>query len=52
MGKAIRNFKDAISGVEEAKYRHLDEKQEKPMAQASETTKDATGTKTDPGTKT
>lgn len=26
MGKAIRNFKDAISGVEEAKYRHLEEK--------------------------
>ncbi len=23
MGKAIRNFKDAVSGVEEAKYRHL-----------------------------
>jgi sec-independent protein translocase protein TatA len=31
MGKAIRNFKDAISGVEEAKYRHLEEK-EKPAA--------------------
>lgn len=26
MGKAIRNFKDAISGVEEAKYRHIEEK--------------------------
>lgn len=26
MGKAIRNFKDAIAGVEEAKYRHLEEK--------------------------
>ena len=25
MGKAIRNFKDAISGVEEAKFRHIDE---------------------------
>lgn len=24
MGKAIRNFKDAISGVEEAKFRRLD----------------------------
>ena len=24
MGKAIKNFKDAISGVEEAKYRRLD----------------------------
>ena len=27
MGKAIRNFKDAISGVEEAKYRKLEENQ-------------------------
>ena len=26
MGKAIRNFKDAISGVEEASFRKLDEK--------------------------
>lgn len=26
MGKAIRNFKDALAGVEEAKYRHLEEK--------------------------
>jgi len=25
MGKAIRNFKDAVSGVEEAKYRRLEE---------------------------
>jgi sec-independent protein translocase protein TatA len=25
MGKAIRNFKDAISGVEEAKFRKLEE---------------------------
>jgi TatA/E family protein of Tat protein translocase len=25
LGKAIRNFKDAISGVEEAKYRRIDE---------------------------
>lgn len=23
MGKAIRNFKDGINGVEEAKFRHL-----------------------------
>ncbi len=27
LGKAIRNFKDAISGVEEAKFRKLEEKQ-------------------------
>jgi sec-independent protein translocase protein TatA len=25
MGKAIRNFKDALAGVEEAKYRRVDE---------------------------
>lgn len=25
LGKAIRNFKDAISGVEEAKYRRIEE---------------------------
>jgi TatA/E family protein of Tat protein translocase len=25
LGKAIRNFKDAISGVEEAKFRHIDD---------------------------
>ena len=25
LGKAIRNFKDAISGVEEAKYRKLED---------------------------
>ncbi|HAR43557.1 MAG TPA: twin-arginine translocase TatA/TatE family subunit [Bdellovibrionales bacterium] len=25
LGKAIRNFKDAISGVEEAKFRRIDE---------------------------
>ena len=34
MGKAIRNFKDAISGVEEAKYRHVEEKP-RPTVQAS-----------------
>ena len=25
MGKAIRNFKDALNGVEEAKYRRIEE---------------------------
>ena len=30
MGKAIRNFKDAITGVEEAKFRKLDDA-EKPQ---------------------
>ncbi|MFZ9595342.1 MAG: twin-arginine translocase TatA/TatE family subunit [Bdellovibrionia bacterium] len=33
MGKAIRNFKDAISGVEEAKFRKLEET-EKPQISA------------------
>lgn len=29
LGKAIRNFKDSLSGVEEAKYRHLEEQNKK-----------------------
>jgi len=33
MGKAIRNFKDALSGVEEAKFRRIAENNEnKPKA--------------------
>ena len=28
MGKAIRNFKDAISGVEEAKFRKIEEERQ------------------------
>jgi sec-independent protein translocase protein TatA len=37
LGKAIRNFKDAISGVEEAKFRKVEEpeKKEELTAQAS-----------------
>ena len=34
LGKAIRNFKDAISGVEEAQYRKLDEQAKANPAQA------------------
>ncbi len=30
LGKAIRNFKDAISGVEEAKFRKLEETEPAP----------------------
>jgi TatA/E family protein of Tat protein translocase len=45
LGKAMRNFKDAISGVEEAKFRRLEEERTaaaaKPM-QATATTADAT----------
>jgi TatA/E family protein of Tat protein translocase len=38
LGKAIRNFKDAISGVEEAKFRKIDENAQKPYhAPQSET---------------
>ena len=31
LGKAIRNFKDAISGVEEAKFRRLEEEAKRPQ---------------------
>ncbi len=29
LGKAIRNFKDAISGIEEAKFRKIEETEKK-----------------------
>ena len=38
LGKAIRNFKDSISGVEEAKFRRIEEEEEakkRAMASAS-----------------
>ncbi len=37
LGKAIRNFKDAISGVEEAKFRKIEEqaKNQDAIAQAA-----------------
>lgn len=41
MGKAIRNFKDAISGVEEAKYRHIEEKNS-PQPMKTETAQSET----------
>ena len=34
LGKAIKNFKDSISGVQEAKYRNLDPKSEADKALA------------------
>ena len=37
LGKAIRNFKDSISGVEEAKYRKIDEEAKASDAQAQAT---------------
>lgn len=41
MGKAIRNFKDSLSGVEEAKFHHLEEKAEKPLNQTGTQTAQA-----------
>ena len=35
LGKAIRNFKDAVSGVEEAKFRRLEEEREQAQKMAS-----------------
>jgi sec-independent protein translocase protein TatA len=35
LGKAIRNFKDGISGVEEAKYRKLEGENPAPTATAA-----------------
>lgn len=32
LGKGIRNFKDAMAGVEEARYRKIDENQPKTSA--------------------
>lgn len=37
MGKAIRNFKDGINGVEEAKFRHLPPEGEKKTVESPET---------------
>jgi len=45
MGKAIRNFKDAISGVEEAKYRHLEEKDSSASAKVASSTEPNTENK-------
>lgn len=32
MGKAIKNFKDSINGVQDAKFRNLGEKNDAPVA--------------------
>lgn len=39
LGKAIRNFKDAIAGVEEAKYRRLDSEKTPINAPATDSSK-------------
>jgi sec-independent protein translocase protein TatA len=44
LGKAIRNFKDAMSGVEEARYRRLDETPAKPKPASPSTPGDSSGT--------
>lgn len=46
MGKAIRNFKDSISGVEEAKFRRLQQQteEEKRATAALTTAKPISGT--------
>ena len=40
MGKAIRNFKDALSGVEEAKFRRLEEENAKAAAVAKKSSEE------------
>ena len=59
LGKALRNFKDAISGVEEAKFRRLEEENLRAQAAAAAANKPAdpvvaatsdTDTKKDSGT--
>ena len=54
LGKAIKNFKDSISGVQEAKYRNLDEVKDegkpefaKPESAKSEPEKVLAGAGTD-----
>lgn len=42
LGKAIKNFKDAIGGIEEAKFRHVED-----TKTASADPKSETGVKTD-----
>lgn len=43
LGKAIRNFKDAVSGIEEAKFRKLeDEKKPDAISQAESAASPAT----------
>jgi sec-independent protein translocase protein TatA len=54
MGKAIRNFKDSISGIEEAKFRKIDEKVAGPAqsagTQTSETPHNSTTQNTETST--
>ncbi len=45
LGKAIRNFKDAISGVEDAKFRRLDEERQDPSKPLQASTANADDSK-------
>jgi sec-independent protein translocase protein TatA len=47
LGKAMRNFKDAISGVEEAKFRRINENPP-PAGQTSTNTASAAGSTPEP----
>lgn len=42
LGKAIRNFKDSVSGIEEAKFRRIDEERAHPTAAPAQATATAT----------
>lgn len=46
LGKAIRNFKDAISGIEEAKFRKIEEEEKKPHANLTHSANAATASAT------
>jgi sec-independent protein translocase protein TatA len=52
MGKAIRNFKDSLAGVEEAKFRHLEEGGASTAAATSSAQIPQQQTTTPPGTST
>ncbi len=50
MGKAIRNFKDAIAGVEEASFRKLDEAGQKTAGTSAPQGPETTAAKEPPET--
>jgi sec-independent protein translocase protein TatA len=54
LGKAIKNFKDSISGVQEVKYRNIDDAKseaDKALAEAELEAKKAEAAKVDAATK-
>ncbi|HUP56652.1 MAG TPA: twin-arginine translocase TatA/TatE family subunit [Bdellovibrionota bacterium] len=42
LGKAIRNFKDSVSGVEEAAFRKIDEEKKNQAGNPTQTAQDTT----------